>query len=253
MAGAHQSDQAAQHRATFPRSSAASSGPGWALVGDAGHFKDPVIAQGIRDAVRFGRLLGEQAAPHFNDPQALDAALLRAERRRDLECQGTYHWGNRESRATPSSSLFVEVLRHFGPSLDPGFTDAFNRNRTPDRVFHLGIGAKALIRAAARPGADRRALLREVVEELRIDFDIHRERRRDAFRSAQVTRSERPLDWPHGGAKGTKVTPAAPALNGSEARRLPPLPRRPWPQTPTMSSLGTKAPHHTGLRRIVRR
>ena len=29
----------------------ASSGPGWALVGDAGHFKDPVTGQGMRDAM----------------------------------------------------------------------------------------------------------------------------------------------------------------------------------------------------------
>ena len=39
-----------------------SAGPGWALAGDAGHFKDPVTAQGIRDALRFGRRLGELAA-----------------------------------------------------------------------------------------------------------------------------------------------------------------------------------------------
>jgi hypothetical protein len=29
-----------------------SSGPGWALPGDAGHFKDPITAQGIRDPAR---------------------------------------------------------------------------------------------------------------------------------------------------------------------------------------------------------
>ena len=30
----------------------ASSGPGWALVGDAGYFKDPLTAHGITDALR---------------------------------------------------------------------------------------------------------------------------------------------------------------------------------------------------------
>lgn len=39
-----------------------SSGPGWALPGDAGHFKDPVTAQGIRDGYRYGQLLGEYLA-----------------------------------------------------------------------------------------------------------------------------------------------------------------------------------------------
>jgi len=37
----------------------ASSGPGWALAGDAGHFKDPVIGQGQRDALWAGRTLAE--------------------------------------------------------------------------------------------------------------------------------------------------------------------------------------------------
>ena len=39
------------------------SGPGWALPGDAGHFKDPVTAQGIRDALRYSCLLGEAVTP----------------------------------------------------------------------------------------------------------------------------------------------------------------------------------------------
>jgi flavin-dependent dehydrogenase len=37
----------------------ASSGPGWALAGDAGHFKDPVTGQGMRDAMFAGRTLAE--------------------------------------------------------------------------------------------------------------------------------------------------------------------------------------------------
>ena len=45
-----------------------SSGPGWALPGDAGHFKDPVTAQGIRDAMRYGRRLGELTAPVTRRP-----------------------------------------------------------------------------------------------------------------------------------------------------------------------------------------
>ncbi len=47
-----------------------SSGPGWALTGDAGHFKDPVIAQGIRDALRFGRLRGRGGRARARRPAA---------------------------------------------------------------------------------------------------------------------------------------------------------------------------------------
>jgi flavin-dependent dehydrogenase len=34
-----------------------SIGPGWALVGDAGYFKDPLTAHGITDALRDAELL----------------------------------------------------------------------------------------------------------------------------------------------------------------------------------------------------
>ena len=34
-----------------------SSGPGWALVGDASYFKDPITAHGITDALRDAEFL----------------------------------------------------------------------------------------------------------------------------------------------------------------------------------------------------
>jgi flavin-dependent dehydrogenase len=37
-------------------------GPGWALVGDAGYFKDPLTAHGISDALRDAELLANAAA-----------------------------------------------------------------------------------------------------------------------------------------------------------------------------------------------
>ena len=48
-----------------------SHGPGWALVGDAGYFKDPITAHGISDALRDAELLAravirgsDRAWPH---------------------------------------------------------------------------------------------------------------------------------------------------------------------------------------------
>jgi len=38
------------------------SGPGWALVGDAGYFKDPITAHGITDALRDAELLAQAAS-----------------------------------------------------------------------------------------------------------------------------------------------------------------------------------------------
>jgi len=53
------------------------AGPGWALVGDAGYFRDPVTAHGITDAFRDAELLAEAATAQD------DAALLRYQLERD--------------------------------------------------------------------------------------------------------------------------------------------------------------------------
>ena len=175
----------------------ASSGPGWALTGDAGHFKDPIIGQGIRDAVRFGRLLGEYAGPALDDPKKLDAKTRAWEARRDRECLPTYHWGNRESRIFPVSPLLKEGLRELSWSDPPLLTQMFDRIQAPDRVLNPVRGARWAARAMLRRGTDRRALLAEVREELRIDLDINRERYFGGFRSTRVTASERPdFAWP---------------------------------------------------------
>ena len=52
-------------------------GPGWALVGDAGYFKDPLTAHGISDALRDAELLADAVAAGGDD------ALAEYERRRD--------------------------------------------------------------------------------------------------------------------------------------------------------------------------
>jgi flavin-dependent dehydrogenase len=54
-----------------------SFGPGWALVGDAGYFKDPLTAHGITDALRDADLLAEAVA------RGSDAALADYQRQRD--------------------------------------------------------------------------------------------------------------------------------------------------------------------------
>ena len=173
-----------------------SSGPGWALAGDAGHFKDPVAAQGIRDALRFGRLLGETAAPVLDDAVALDRALEAWERARDRDVLSTYHWGNRETRVGPVSPLVTEAFGDFGRTEDPDLTDLFNRTRRPEAAIGLRRSGRLLARALARPGAPRTAILREAVDELRMDAGIQWERRAGRWRSARPLRTERPGAWP---------------------------------------------------------
>jgi 2-polyprenyl-6-methoxyphenol hydroxylase-like FAD-dependent oxidoreductase len=182
----------------------ASSGPGWALVGDAGHFKDPVIAQGIRDALRFGRLLGEAAAPVLDDPAALDAALHEWERRRDRDCLPAYHWANRETRVEQPWQLLLAATEDMGASSDPLFSDALNRVRDPEEVFSGPRVARWTLRALLRPGARRGAILRDIAREARVVVDVRRERARDVFRDSRPTASEAPgWEWPPAGPGAT--------------------------------------------------
>ncbi|MBA2764704.1 MAG: FAD-dependent monooxygenase [Thermoleophilaceae bacterium] len=174
-----------------------SSGPGWALTGDAGHFKDPVIGQGMRDALRFGRLLGEGAATALDDPVRLDTTLIEAERRRDRECLASYHWGNRESRAVEPSDLVRHALRSWGLTGEPAMAEMFDRRRAPHRIMNPLVGTRFALGAALRSETDRRALAAEVLDTLRTDIAIWREDLTQPFRSERRLRSEWPdYDWP---------------------------------------------------------
>jgi flavin-dependent dehydrogenase len=58
-----------------------SHGPGWALVGDAGYFKDPITAHGITDALRDAELLADAVGAFLGGADER-AALAGYQRRR---------------------------------------------------------------------------------------------------------------------------------------------------------------------------
>jgi menaquinone-9 beta-reductase len=178
-----------------------SSGPGWALAGDAGHFKDPVTGNGMRDAMRHGRLLGEAAAPALNVPARLDAVLREWEHERDQDTLSTYHWGNRESRPDPVNDLVREVLRTFSGDDNPDVSDTFNRARSIEAIISPDRLVRGLVAAWRRPGADHRQILRQVATELPLEWQARRNRLIDGFRSTRPTKTERP-GWDVGKAPG---------------------------------------------------
>jgi 2-polyprenyl-6-methoxyphenol hydroxylase-like FAD-dependent oxidoreductase len=178
--------------ASLPAYYRRSSGPGWALAGDAGHFKDPIAGNGQRDALHHGRRLGEAVPGDLEDPRRLDAALRRWERERDRDTISTYHWGNRAFWTEPLSPLTRELLRTYAGSEDPDLTDTFNHTRPAEAVMGPAHIARALVAVLRTPGADRRALLREVRRELPQELQLRRHRRLDGFRSTRPVATERP-------------------------------------------------------------
>lgn len=178
-----------------------SSGPGWALVGDAGHFKDPVIGQGQRDALWMGRTAGDAAAAALDDPGALDAAMRRWEQERDDECLNAYHLANAETRIAPQPAALVEIARRAQPRHDPDLSDLFQRTRTQQEVLTvprlLGGALGAMARSPRRAGA----ILRASLPDLRTDLAVRAEARAHRFRSTRVVRGSEHPGW---------VWPAAP-------------------------------------------
>jgi flavin-dependent dehydrogenase len=83
------------------------SGPGWALVGDAGCLKDPTLGQGIHDAFRDADYLSQALDDGFSGRRELSEALADYRRRRDTELLPGYQLNDLCSRGNPP----VEVLQ----------------------------------------------------------------------------------------------------------------------------------------------
>src|SRR5262249_47709914 len=152
---------------------------GWALPGDAGHFKDPVTAQGIRDALHYGRLLGEMVAPVLDDPQALDHRLGTWERRRELECLAIYQWTNRYAPGGHMTPLEVEPYRgaESRRALARALRETISRVRDPAELLSLRQQTALAARTIRRGTGGRLAALQDVTREIRDTANELRERR----------------------------------------------------------------------------
>jgi 2-polyprenyl-6-methoxyphenol hydroxylase-like FAD-dependent oxidoreductase len=65
-------------------------GQGWALVGDAGYHRDPVLAQGISDALRDSGLLAEALRDVFSGLATWDTAMEGYETARNVAVKEIY-------------------------------------------------------------------------------------------------------------------------------------------------------------------
>jgi 2-polyprenyl-6-methoxyphenol hydroxylase-like FAD-dependent oxidoreductase len=176
----------------------AGSGPGWALAGDSGHFKDPVMGQGQRDALWMGRTLGDAVAPVLDDPAALDLELRRWERDRDEECLSAYHFANAETRIQETSPVLVEVARRANGSRRPDVGDIFQRIRSQSEVMPARRVMGAAVGAAARDPRGALGVVRGLLPEARTAAAVQGEARARRFRSTRVVPgSEHPgWEWP---------------------------------------------------------
>ncbi len=193
-----------------------SSGPGWALVGDAGHFKDPVIAQGIRDAVHYGRKLGQTAAAALDDEKWLDRALFEWELARDKECVVSYHFALRLSKTHPVSPVELEIWKASEHNRDRArrLGDAFGRTLSPEKFLNY----PDLLTWTARGFLDKTQPNRDVLDDVTRELTTKARLYRDL---ARIARGKRLLarNWEAWG--GTKPIPPEKLTDSYVAPRQP--------------------------------
>jgi flavin-dependent dehydrogenase len=91
------------------------SGPGWALVGDAGCRVDPITGEGITDALRDAGLLADAIRDGLRGIRPLDETLGRYQRRRDAAVLPVYHYTAQRAQLEPPSldqARLISALAH---------------------------------------------------------------------------------------------------------------------------------------------
>jgi flavin-dependent dehydrogenase len=139
------------------------SGSGWALVGDAGHFKDPVAGRGIGDAFHQVDALAPAIIQGLAGSDAdLDRAMERWGSWRDREFAEFYWFATDLGNAGPPPVVVPEVVRDLQRRGNAEMLFAVMSHRArPSRVVTPPRLAKALSRVLLR-GPERRRALREV-------------------------------------------------------------------------------------------
>ncbi|WP_375502016.1 NAD(P)/FAD-dependent oxidoreductase [uncultured Jatrophihabitans sp.] len=136
-----------------------SAGPGWVLVGDAGHFKDPSAAQGITDALRQAEGLAASITSGLDTD--VDAATQAWWRARDRDCRDM-HWFARDMGAAgPTTPAMTEVVREVAATDSMLLAQVLNRDVPSSAVVTTARVGRAAAAALHRHPAALPALARE--------------------------------------------------------------------------------------------
>jgi 2-polyprenyl-6-methoxyphenol hydroxylase-like FAD-dependent oxidoreductase len=163
-----------------------SAGPGWVLLGDAGHFKDPTPGQGIADALRQATKLATAIQLASNDARAADRILDDWWSWRDKDAWEMYWYANDMGVAGTTPPVIGEIQRRIAasPQLTHALFSVLNHDLAPSKAFTTGLGLAAISTALRTSPGQRKAVLREAR-----DLVVTDTRRR------LITR--RPLSTPH--------------------------------------------------------
>jgi 2-polyprenyl-6-methoxyphenol hydroxylase-like FAD-dependent oxidoreductase len=156
-----------------------SAGRGWALVGDAGHFKDFSAAQGISDALRQAQALAETVAVGLDQDADLDGHLKRWWQWRDADAYGMYWLAHDMGASGVSTPLVTRMMRDIANSNSGAqqLLRVLNHEMPPARLLtpvRMGKAAAGALRDQPRQIP---ATLREIVRALKSEVYRRRNQR----------------------------------------------------------------------------
>lgn len=207
--------------AWFPGYFRESAGPGWVLLGDAGHFKDPGVGQGISDALRQAEELTRRTtSTDLTDPVATDRTTRSWWRWRDRDASPMYWLASDLSKAGPLRPLERELLRCISadPVLRQRFVDEVLSHRaSPYAVLTPRLALRAAAALQRRGETTLAGAVGLLVERVRLEAQrawlLHRPRYAPVPRPAGRPRADAGRDTWIGDARlsqpNTATAPAA--------------------------------------------
>lgn len=160
------------------------AGPGWVLVGDSGHFKDPTVGQGINDALRQARQLSSEVLTGL-DRGRLDTHLARFWRWRDAGASAMYWFAQDMGRAGAVSPVTAQLLRQLSTGHSHELRDLLTRRREPAKTLSGARLLTATVRLLAGPA--RGLAVQEAHGLVALDRARRRVERRPHYEGARPT------------------------------------------------------------------
>ena len=127
------------------------TGPGWVLVGDAGHFKDPTPAQGIADALRQGEKLADAVEAGLG-AGGLEGQLQNWWRWRDDDAWEMYWFATDMGAAGENPGIVADMMGGLGD--EDGGTRAIPASAQPRGP---AVGAVQSWSSRSRPRSSHRS------------------------------------------------------------------------------------------------
>jgi 2-polyprenyl-6-methoxyphenol hydroxylase-like FAD-dependent oxidoreductase len=190
-----------------------SAGPGWVLIGDAGHFKDPTLGQGISDALRQSERLAARLDVAAAGAEAVDDVTRRWWRWRDRDACAMYWFSSDFARAGELTLLERSLLRQIsrGTTVRQRFVDdVLSHRRSPYEVITPGVVLKAAWPVLREGGPPARQLLRELRTRARDEVvRQYRNRRRCYGSLPRTSRRQDELSWSAEGISAPRRPAAA--------------------------------------------